>query len=203
MRMAGPDVVLFVVGALLFGGATAAIVTSEGGLGAITGGGSPTGVYTVTFATRTVDGEPADLPSFTSGEATFNVNNTRVSTVTVVVTCSDPVPAGSTFSFTVAVAGPNGIAAEPATGRCGQPLEVPVEVAAVPATTTVQANTEAEAIQAVADDANATRAVGTWTVTVTGSRGAPALLPGGATDPRGSVLLRVETWEPNPAPVAK
>lgn len=203
MRVAGPDIVLFALGALLFAGAATAIVTSEDGLAAITGESSPSGAFAVTFATTTIDGESADVADLGAADPVpFIVNNTRVSTVTVVVECSDNVPGPAGFQVTVAVTGPNGISAEPVRGSCGAPIEVPVEVAAVPASTTVEARTEDEAREKLAEDANATRAVGDWTVTLTGSRGpAPIGLP--AANPGGTVTMRVETWAPQFSPIAK
>lgn len=201
MRVAGPDIVLFAVGALLFAGAATAIVTSEDGLAAITGTTSPSGAFTVTYGTTTVDGETADVADMTSADVSFTVNNTRVSTVTVVVECADNVPGPAAFRITVAVAGPNGIASDPVSGACGAPVEVPVEVAPVPEATTIEARTEEDARESLQDGPNATRAVGDWTVTITGTRGTPVGLPTG--NPGGSVTMRVETWAPAFSPVAK
>lgn len=202
MRMAGPDIVLFVVGALLFSGATAAIVTREGGVGALGAGGSALGIYDVTYSTRTVEGEAAAVASFASHTSEFDVNNTDVSVVTIVIACTDPVPAGSTYALRVEVTAPNNLTVEPQDVQCGA-VEIPVEVTPVPSRTTIQGGTAAEARANLGRDANATKALGTWTVTVTGSRGAaPIGLPGPAV-PSGSIALKVETWEPTLTPVQK
>ena len=205
MRLAGPDVVLFLVGALLFSGATAAIVTREGGVGALGGGGSALGVYTVTYNTEeSAVGEAAAVASFASGEASFVVNSTDVSRVIVVVDCNDPVPGPAAFTLTMEVTPPEGsnITVEPQQVACGD-VEVPIDVAEVPSDTAVRGSTPDEARQNLSPDANATKAQGTWTVRVTGSRGAAPTLPVPGSAPSGTLALKVETWEPAFTPVQK
>jgi hypothetical protein len=199
--MAGPDIVLFVVGALLFSGATAAIVTRDGGVGALGGAGSASGVFNVAYATRVIEGEGADVGSFASHTAEFDVNNTAVSKVILVIECSDPVPAGVPYGIHVEVTAPNGIAVDPVDVNCGN-VEIPIDVTEVPADTSVQGRTEDEARANLPQDANATKAVGAWTVTITGSRG-PSPLPLPAGTPNGRIALNVEAWEPSFAPVQK
>lgn len=202
MRMAGPDIVLFIVGALLFSGATAAIVTREGGVGALGAGGSALGIYDVTFPTKDIAGQDDTVDSFASHTVEFTVNNTDVSTVTIQISCTDPVPAGAAYTLHVEVVAPNGITVPPSDVGCGA-VEIPVKVADVPERTTVQGGTPAEARAKLAQDANATRAVGAWTVTVSGSRGAAPIGLPGPTVPRGSITLMVEAWEPVLSPVQK
>lgn len=202
MRLAGPDVILFVVGLLLFSGAGYALVV-QGGPGVLGQSGSPTGAYTVTFPLETVPvGEPAAAGDLASAQATFQVNATNVKTVIVQVECSDALP-GGTFQLTVNVAGPNGLAGEPATGSCGSAVEVQVPVATPPESGLAQGDTEEEARANLAQDANATAAQGAWTVTVTGSRGAGPIpgLPAG--NPGGSIVMSVERWEPELSPVQR
>lgn len=196
MRMAGPDLVLFVVGALLFGGASYAIV-AEGGVGS----SSALGVFEVSFDTSAEEVGSEDVQSFRSASAEFDVSADRVSKVVVTVQCADPAGAAAPFTLQVAVEGPNGLGAPPQSGTCGQPLEIPIEVAPVPADTTVQARTEEEARERVQSE-NSTAAQGTWTVTVTGGRSAPAL-PVNPGDPGGSIALSVEQWAPTFTPVQR
>lgn len=200
MRMAGPDLVLFVVGALLFGGASYAIV-SDGGIGAT----SALGVFQVSFATSTEEVGAEPVASFRSAEASFDVAGGPISRVLVTIDCDD-VAAGAAapFALQVEVSGPNGLAAEPTSGTCGTPLEIPVHVADVPADTTVQARTEDEARDALSTEANVTAAQGTWTVKVTGGRSAgPVPLQPPAAEPAGRIVLSVETWAPTFTPVQR
>ena len=203
MRIAGPDVILFVVGLLLFSGAGYALVV-QGGTDVLGQPGSATGFYTVAFPLETVPvGEPAPVQSFQGAQAVFQVNATNVRTVIVEVECNDPVP-GGTYQVTVEVAGPNGLTAEPATGNCGSALAVEVPVAEPPAAATVQGGTLDEARESLPASENATAAQGEWTVTVTGSRGGTPLpgLPGPGT-PGGSIAMSVERWEPELSPVQR
>lgn len=206
MRMAGPDIVLFVVGALLFSGATAAIVTREGGIGALGEGGSALGIYNVAYSTEeSAVGEAASV-SFGSGEASFDVTSADVSKVVLVVECSDSVPGPAGYTVTVEVTPPAGsnLTYEPQSVSCGS-AEVPFDVADVPPGGTVRGGTPDEARANVGADANATKAMGKWTFKVTGARNGPAApLPLPAqTVPSGSLALKVETWEPTLTPVQK
>lgn len=205
MRMAGPDVVLFVVGALLFSGATAAIVTREGGVGALGAGGSALGVYNVAYATRTIEGESADVPSWASATAEFTVNNTRVTRLLLAIECADPVPAGAApYTLRIEVAAPNNITVDPIDVGCST-TEIPIEVTPVPSLTTVRGRTEEEARANLPEDANATLAVGIWTFTVTGSRTPPAIpiAPPAAIPANGQMTLNAEAWEPSFTPVQR
>lgn len=200
MRIAGPDIVLFLVGLVLFSGAGYALVV-QGGPGVL-GSGSATGVYTVTFPLETVEVDQADVPSYQSAKAEFQVNATNVKRVLVAVACTDTVP-GGTYRLTVSVEGPNGLKSAPTTGACGANLEVEVPVAEPPVSATTQGGSEEEARDALPAHENATAAQGLWTVTVAGNRGG-APLPGLPTGvPSGTLTMSVERWEPELSPVSR
>ncbi|HUR69147.1 MAG TPA: hypothetical protein VM370_07855 [Candidatus Thermoplasmatota archaeon] len=195
--MAGPDIVLFVIGALLFGGATYAIVSSPGGLG---GAGSAAGFFNVQFQTDTVELDSQSAPSLRSASLEFEVTAMNVTALEFAVACTgqtgDVGPV--TFSLAVDVQGPNGQTGS-AQGSCGQGVTVPIEIAAAPGPATAAGATEADARANLATFENATAAQGTWTVTITGSRGgAPLPLPAG--DPGGTVSLTATEWVPTLTP---
>lgn len=201
MRMAGPDVVLFVVGALLFGGAGYAIYSEGSGL---RGASSALGVFEVTYATaqREVGSEAIEVRD---GSVVFDVTDANVASVVVTIDCSDGA-AGNALAFTleVTVTGPNGLASE-ASGTCGTPIEVEVPVAEAPTRNTVAGSTEEEARENLPVSENATAAQGAWTVTLTGDRAAgpgPAL-PVPIPDPTATATLKVAVWEPSFAPVQR
>lgn len=198
MRMTGPDIVLFVVGALLFGGATYAIVNLDGGL---TGAGSALGSFTATWSAKETEVGSVNVGSVRSAEETFEVETTGVTTVTVVVACNDPVPGPGGFNVQISVAGPNGLTGE-GSGACNGEIAVPIKVDTPPPDLLVRGNTESEARENLPVSQNATRAVGAWTVTVSGGRagGLPGL-PG--TDPSGTITLNAETYEARLSPLQK
>jgi hypothetical protein len=206
MRMAGPDVVLFIVGALLFGGALTAIIVTQGP-GAFSGSaGSPIGVYTVSWPTSTQETK-TNVADFSSGSTTATVNGTNVDKVTIRVDCAETVPsaaAAAPFAISVNVDGPGGLHGKGA-GNCGDKIEVPVKVQDVPAGTTAQGSTPDAAAASLPPQANATMGVGKWTITFSGARSTPATaLPGtvpGA--PGGDVAVVVETFAPKLDPVVK
>lgn len=203
MRMAGPDLVLFVVGALLFGGASYAIV-QQGGLAALTESHSPVGQFTVTYDTHlTPVGDAQPVADFRNAEATFDVNATNVAKVVVTIACTDAQGAAvAPFTLQITVTGPN-ITADPVSAPCGADVEVPIDVTPVPTQTTVPGDTESEARENLPADANATKAQGTWTVSVTGGRSAGGTLPvpGQIPGPTGEIALATEQWEPHFAAV--
>lgn len=199
MRMAGPDIVLFVIGALLFGGATYAIVSQPGGLG---GAGSALGAFNVAWSPELVELESEPVANLRSGEVAFNVTRTDVSAIVVTLECSDAAPVSPVpFNVQVSVAGPHGLAKE-GSGSCGQPIviEVPTGFALPTEKGVVAGSTEAEARANLAADGNTT-ATGTWTVTVSGSRGQTPTLPVG--DPSGSVTLAVEVAKATLTPIQR
>jgi len=202
MRMAGPDIVLFVIGALLFGGATYAIVSSPSGLG---GAGSPLGLFTVTFDEETVELDSQTAPSLRDATLEFEVAAANVSSLEFVIACTGTAGDVGPVAFTLAVqvTGPNGLAGE-GTGSCGQGVVVPIEVAPMPESTSAQGSDEAEATANVPEQPSARAAQGTWTVEIAGSRsGAPSPLPINPSDPGGTVTLNAIEWTPRLAPVTR
>src|SRR5688500_8402543 len=105
MGMAGPDIVLFVVGFVLFAGAGYALV-AQGDLG---GGSSPTNAYSVLYPLSKVEAGKANVPDFGSASPTIPVTLGNVTKVTVTLACNDAVP-GGTFNLQVNIEPPNGIA---------------------------------------------------------------------------------------------
>lgn len=200
MQMAGPDIVLFVVGALLFGGATYAIVSSEGDLG---GAGSALGVFTVTYAPSMVEVGSAEAASLRAATAEFDLNETNVLRVLVLVQCTDTGPTLDTvpFQLQIRVEGPNGLVGE-GSGSCTQDPAVEIPIATLPASTTAPGATEAEARSGLPPATEPT-AVGTWTVTVTGSRAQQQAVPLPVVDPAGTITLTAEIAEPSFAPVQR
>lgn len=198
MQMAGPDIVLFVVGALLFGGATYAIVSSDGDLG---GAGSPVGAFRVTYRPAMVEVGQEALATMRSGSAEFTVNESNVLRVLVTVECADPASVTpAPFQVQVTASGPNGLTGD-GSGACGSPITVEIQTGeALPGDTTAPGATEGEARTNLPDATNAT-ANGAWSVTVSGSRGSAPALPVG--DPSGSVTLAVEVAEPSFAPIQR
>lgn len=207
--MAGPDILLFVVGALLLGGATFAIV-AQGGPSALGGGSSPTSIFSVSWSVASVNvSAPKAIPDLgSSTRIDVPVTATNVTQLTFAIQCTDAVPAGAPvgpFEVTMSVAPPNGIPAPKAvTAPCGGSLKVDVPVASVPPPTNVQGATADAAAATLPSDPNATMAVGTWSVTVSGSRAGGTPLPGlPAGDPGGTLAANAQTWQPQLTPVTK
>lgn len=199
MRMAGPDIVLFVVGALLFGGAALAIANTEGGLG---GDASALGIYNVDYAAKSLEVGTESVADFRNAEATFEVTTLSVGKIVVVVDCNDAANTAVPFTLQVQVEGPNGLKSDPVSGNCAGETSIEIPVSAQPPATTVRGSTTDEAQANLPQSGNETRAVGTWTVTVTGGRsGAPVGIPVGS--PGGSITLNAEQWEARLTPVQK
>src|ERR1051325_8168097 len=91
MGMAGPDIVLFVVGFLLFAGAGYALV-AQGGLNG--DGGSPTNVFSVLYPLSRGEVGKENVADFASVTKTFQVAQTNVSKMVVSIACNDPLPGG-------------------------------------------------------------------------------------------------------------
>ena len=197
MRMAGPDIVLFVVGALLFGGASFAIANTEGGLA---GAGSALGIFQVAWSASEEEVGSADVASVRSATETFTIDAQNVASVVVEVSCSDPAPGPAAFTVTVDVTGPNGLSGS-GSGSCSAGVVVPVEIAPAPAPGQVQGATEEEARRNLAPGGNAT-ANGQWTVTVSGGRGGGAV-PVPVADPSGTITLSIETYEARLTPIQR
>ncbi len=198
MRMAGPDIILFVIGALLFAGAGYGLVAT-GGLDS--GATSALGVFNVRFTSATVDLDPQSVPDLGGQrEVKFDVTQADVSAVTVTVRCGGTA-AALPFTITVNVAGPNGLAGQ-GNGNCANGATIDIPVTTAPTAAAVQANTEAEAREALPQSANATLAQGSWTITLNGARGGG--IPNVAqTNPTGTVGMSLETWQPVFEPVQK
>jgi hypothetical protein len=200
MGMAGPDIVLFVVGFLLVAGAGYALV-AQGGLE--DGGGSPTNTYSVLFPLSKVEAGKANVPDFASASLTIPVTTTNVTKMTVTLACNDAVP-GGTFNLQVEIEPPNGI--EPVTkgATCDGSVEIDVPVAEVPPPTAAAGADRATAAATVGQSPDAAKAVGDWKITIGGARGGsgglPIQPPG---SPSGSVTLNAQQWAPELTPVVK
>ena len=203
MRMAGPDIVLFVVGLLLFGGATFAIVKTQGGA-ALGSAGAASGVYTVTYTEKDLFTKGVDIADAASGSADVAVANEGVGTVQITVTCADPSPAPvGQFAISVTVTGPNGLTGKGA-GTCGTPVVVKVSVAPKPADTTASGNTAGDAEKSLPAPENATAAKGSWKVAVSGGRGTPVGIPAGTpAEPSAHVELKAIGWAAKLTPLGK
>ena len=203
MRMAGPDIVLFVVGALLFGGATFAIVKTEGG-STLGSPGAASGAYSVTFTEKELLTKGADVPDAAAGTADLAVALDNVGTIQVSVSCADPSPAPvGQLSIQVAIAGPNGLKGS-GSGACGTPVVVKIPIAQKPSDTSASGNTQSDAEKSLAAPENATAAKGSWKVTITGGRGTPVGLPAGTpAEPAAHIELKAFGWTPKLTPLGK
>lgn len=188
MKLAGPDLILFVIGFVLFAGAGYGLYATSGGDGSE---GSASGLFRVDYDTTLVTvGEEtvADLGGTRALE--FEVAELDVTQVLVDVACTGQA-ASLPYTLMVKVEGPGGRVGE-ASGTCDG-VSIAVPVSEVPASHTVEGDTADEAHENLGEHANATAAVGTWTVTVSGSRGANGVpVPGPG--PGGVVTLGVEKW---------
>lgn len=207
MRITGPDVALFVVGLLLFSGATLALY-QQGGFSAVTQPGSALNIFNVRYTTSQAALEPVAVQNMRTASAAFDVNQTDVARVFVRVQCNpDQAAAAAPFAVAIDVAGPNGLTGQGGGNCSGNAIEIPINVTAVPAGGAVEGGTQEEARANLPRDANATRAQGTWTITIAGSRSAPGgvgPIPQDPTPaPGGSVTLAVERWTAELAPVQR
>lgn len=206
MRMAAPDIVLFVVGALLFSGASFAIYQQGGDL---TEQSSALGLFNVAYEGARTDLETADVASFRSVEQTFEVNATEVGTVFVVIDCNDQAPGGvAAFTLQIEITPPPASNLTPTTntGNCAPGMEFPIAISEKPANTRADGDSESEARADLEPTPNATKAQGTWTITISGARSSPAgglPLPQDPTAPGGSITLAAEVWEPRFTPVQR
>lgn len=199
MQMAGPDIVLFVVGALLFGGATYAIVTSDD----LGGSTSALGVFQVSYTSSLVELGQETPASLRSATATFDVTQANVSALTLTISCTGATAGGPVpFNLQVTVEGPGGITTD-GTGTCASGVTIDIPVAAMPPATSVAGTTEAEANDNLALAENATAAQGAWTVTVSGSRQGTGALPVPVGDPGGTIVLAAEVWTPQFSPIQR
>lgn len=163
MRFAGPDVVLFIAGALLFSGSVYGLIQLDGHEG------SATGAFKIAWSEAT---EEVPVGSFDTEPAfpyAFTVNGTGVGNVLVTVICSQsPAAAGPvTTSVSVDLAGPNGQGGQQS-GTCdGQAITIEIPTGNVTEGATVQAGTASEAEAAALADFVGTSAVGAWSGNVT------------------------------------
>lgn len=193
MRMAGPDIVLFVVGLLLFGGAGYAIIASDGGLSAT---GSASGVFNVAFTTSEAEIATEGVGSFRDASIPFTIEELNVSLVTFTIDCQDPAAGAVPFQLTITVTSPNGTASDPETTACASGIVIDFPVATVPPPTVASGNSEAAADEDLAERATSSAAVGEWTLTITGDRSGAPVLPVPVAEPTGSATLTVQKWEP-------
>lgn len=174
MRMFGPDLVLFVVGALMLGGATyGLIVTPPAGSA---GGDSNLGLYKVSWKEATNE---SDGGRFTEGgaaiDATTNVTGTNLGKIIFSLDCKDPSPAASAqpfrYSFEVHMV-PEGVTKpEAQTGiACGKVTEIEVPIQAKPADTQISSGTLERAKTDAANLGNATGS-GDYHFKLSGARG--------------------------------
>ncbi|MFA5861362.1 MAG: hypothetical protein WDA16_06660 [Candidatus Thermoplasmatota archaeon] len=205
--MAGPDIVLFIVGALLLGGATFAIV-SQGGPAAL-GGGSPTGVYDVTYSTSLVEVQKQPVADFGAPQkVSVDVKAMNVTKIIVSVQCSDPastLPVGA-FNLQLQVTPPAGIEAPKSVGAaCGQTLKIEVPIASAPPKTSTQGKDARSAEANIPTDANAARAVGSWSISVQGTRAGGTPLPSSGIpgNPGGAIVVQAEKWAAKLSPLTK
>jgi hypothetical protein len=199
MRMAGPDIVLFVIGAVLFGGATYAIVSLDDEVGGQT---SALGVFDVAWSAQTVEIGSENVANMRSATQEFEVTEERILALHVTVACSDP--AGTTpigFSLQVRVEGPNGTTAD-GNGPCGSDIVIDIPLGEMPPAMSVAGSTEAQARENPAAPATSP-GVGTWTVTVSGARAAQTPIPLPAGDPSGSITLTADVATPSFTPVQR
>jgi hypothetical protein len=159
----------------------------------------------VAYDAALVEVDSQTAATLRSATQTFEVTQANVTTVDLNVACTGaggdigPIP----FQLAVDVQGPNGLVGT-GTGSCGAGVLVQVPVTAMPASTTVPGSTETQARGNLPVDANATAAVGTWTVTITGSRGgAPSPLPVNPSDPGGTIVMNVEQWTARLTPIQR
>lgn len=202
MRMAAPDIVLLVVGALLFGGATFAIAKQPGGL---TGATSAAGFFDVTYSLSEAEIGSEAVSNFRTGSVTFDVTQQNVTRLTFAVTCTDPAGATIPYNLQLTLTPPAGIPVpKPVSGACGNGITIEIPITDAPSGATARGSTQIEATANLAPAANSTRAVGAWTVDYSGARrGGPATLPLPAGDPEGSISVTAETWAPRFAPVQR
>lgn len=200
MRIIVADVVILVVGLLLFASAGTALYV-RGDLSTATT--SPIGLYNVVVSESTKEIDTQSVSSMQSASPRFRVGDGNVTVVLVEVTCTDnQVGAASPFTYGVTVTGPQNLRGSSGPGRpCSGIQRIEVPVAAAPSTTSAQGGSPGEAEQSLMSSANRTRAQGDWTVTISGSRSNAGPLPVPA--PQGSVTLSVTQWRAALTPVSR
>ena len=154
--------------------------------------------------------EPFAVDTYRAGEATFVVNQTEVSKVTIALACTPDATAQQAqlpFTIEVTITPPANLTPQTNTFNCGGAASYEFPVTTMPNSSTVEGSTLEEAVANYARPANATAAVGTWLVTWTGDYNSPA--PGGlpvdpttqVNDPAGEVTFAMDRWTTNYAAV--
>lgn len=196
-----PAIVLLVVGVILFGTASTGIAnwygTDLGGAGE-----SPIGLYNVQWATSDRSAGTENVASFASATVEFDVSDPNITAVTFKIRCQEN-NAQFPFNYQVQIRGPHNASASSPSGSCATPRDIVVPVTAVPSANQTTGADE-DAARAALEDPNATRAVGGWTVTISGSRttvtGPLTMVIG---PPSGSVELVVKKWSAALTPVLR
>lgn len=204
MRMVGPDIVLFVVGALLFSGATYGLVQYSGGAE-----DSNLGLYLVTWQ----QGEStADVGRYAEGQAAqmFMANVTGTNLVKLIFTfqCADPSAAkgANPFRYSVTFGDlPEGLAKpdDVSTQACDSSVEREVVInTTAPAEQQIQS---ADGETAKADAAKLGNATGSgeYHLTVNGARtqAVPGPIGGTAGGASVTVTVRVVSYQSNVAAI--
>lgn len=176
MRLAGPDAVLFVVGLVMLGGSGYGLYVND----AFGGGTSAFGAYTVTFAPA--EETLSDVHSFeTTGSENFEftVPEGHWQMVTIVVSCQHAagVPSQVSTAIDVTVTPPEGLNETTASGQCGSPIEVPVQVSAVPQGGIVEGSDSDDAAFQAEESQLSHAAVGNWTGSLTFTSSGGGALP--------------------------
>ncbi|HWG92152.1 MAG TPA: hypothetical protein VNZ52_14980, partial [Candidatus Thermoplasmatota archaeon] len=197
MRMIGPDFALFIVGALLFAGATYGLVVSENGLG---GSGGSSNVNTFNVAWKLSE-QTSDVGTMTEGAGALDkvstVNGTGIEKVVFVISCNDPNPARAQvpFVYTVEITQvPEGVTAPAAMEgvSCG-PHEMVVPVQPRPKDSQVNAGDAATAKTEAAKLTNSTGS-GDYGISIVGNNRAGPPLGGGALKATVTVQIKVVTY---------
>lgn len=175
MRIAGPDVVLFVIGLLLFSGSVYGLVAT----GAFEGDTSALGAYSLSWSEETEETTLTEFATENSAPFNFTINENGVLAVTVVVACQHAAttPPGVTTSVDVTLTGPNGLNGTGA-GECGSPVTIDIPVDELPASGSAHADSPEAAVAEVTADVGKD-ALGEWSGEATfASSGSGTAVPG-------------------------
>jgi hypothetical protein len=194
MRFAGPDVVLFIVGALLLSGSVYGIYA----IGGLEGGGGA-GAYQVEWSESTSETIVASFNGDDSVPFAFDVNATSALLVTVTVDCAHAaaLPGQIAAGITVTVEGPAG--SGEGSGTCGSPVTVEIPIAEKPAEMVLEGDSQRDAERRALARLGG-EAVGEWTGSVTFSTAGGGL--GGTVTPHsGDVNVALTKAVPKASPV--
>lgn len=201
MRMAGPDVVLFFAGLLLFSGSAYGLWVTGGLSG---GGTSPFNAFTLDWASSEETQSLATFETVPEQAFTLEWNETGATQIVFTISCSlaQPVP-GVTVTMDVELTTPNGTA-EPVSGTCGTPLEIPFVFDEAPENGgTVQAP-DADSAQRDAAASLGRAGVGTYSgvVRFTSQNAIPVPVPV-QVDYSGEIAAVVTTWSATATPLVR